>query len=134
MVEDSPGDAELTAIALKECRIPNHLSVVNHGLDAVRFLKREGEFQDALRPDIIFLDWNLPGMDGAEVLTFIKSGELRGIPVIVLTTSRLSADVQKAYDLRANCFISKPTDLERFFEAIQLCQVFWLPAPMTACA
>ncbi|HUS08124.1 MAG TPA: response regulator, partial [Bryobacteraceae bacterium] len=105
LVEDSPADAELTSIAVRQSPLNSNLTVVRYGSDAIHYLKREGKFATAPRPDLIFLDWNLPDLDGADVLAFLKSGDLKVIPVIILTSSRLAEDVSKAYEMRANCFI-----------------------------
>jgi CheY-like chemotaxis protein len=127
LVEDNPGDVRLTEEALKEGKVTNNLSVVKDGEEAIAFLRREGEFADAVRPDLILLDLNLPKKDGREVLSEIKADDkLKAIPVVVLTTSRDARDISSAYDLNCNCYIAKPVDLEQFIEAIESIDNFWL--------
>jgi len=127
LVEDNPGDVRLTREALKDSLISNRLSVVSDGELAVAFLKREGRFADSPRPDIILLDFNLPKKDGGEVLEVIKADAgLRSIPVVVLTTSQAARDVERAYDLHANCYITKPLDLDRFMDVVKSIEDFWL--------
>ena len=127
LVEDSPSDTELTIEALREAKVPNHISLVEDGVEALQFLRREGRFAAAVRPDLILLDLNLPRKDGREVLSEIKSDEsLKTIPVVVLTTSRAEQDVLRAYSLSANCYITKPVDFERFLDVIRSIEYFWL--------
>jgi chemotaxis family two-component system response regulator Rcp1 len=127
LVEDNPGDVRLTREALKEGKILNELSVVEDGVEALAFLRREGRYAEAARPDLILLDLNLPKKDGREVLEEIKGdGTLKKIPVVVLTTSAAERDILKAYDLHANCYITKPVDLEQFMRVVQLIEDFWL--------
>jgi chemotaxis family two-component system response regulator Rcp1 len=127
LVEDNPGDVRLTIEALKEGKVLNTLSVAMDGVEALSFLYREGEYANAPRPDLILLDLNLPKKDGREVLAEIKSDEnLRRIPVVVLTTSQAEQDIIKSYDLHANCFITKPVDLEQFISVLQSIENFWL--------
>lgn len=127
LVEDNPGDVRLTREALKDGLIPKRLSVVHDGEQAVAFLKREGKYEAAPRPDIILLDFNLPKKDGGEVLEVIKAdGDLRSIPVVVLTTSQAARDIQRAYDLHANCYITKPLELDRFMDVVKSIEDFWL--------
>jgi chemotaxis family two-component system response regulator Rcp1 len=127
LVEDNPGDVRLTREALKEGKILNELNVVEDGVEALAFLRREGRYADAVRPDLILLDLNLPKKDGREVLQEIKGdGALKKIPVVVLTTSAAERDILKAYDLHANCYITKPVDLEQFMRVVQLIEDFWL--------
>jgi two-component system, chemotaxis family, response regulator Rcp1 len=127
LVEDSPGDVRLTMEALKEAKVLNRLSVASDGVEAMEFLDRRGRFAEAPRPDLILLDLNLPRKDGREVLAEIKAApELRRIPVVVLTTSRAEADVVKAYDLHANCYITKPVDFKQFIEVVESIEDFWL--------
>ncbi len=127
VVEDNPGDARLLREALKEGSVENVMAFVEDGEDAMTYLQRNGKFSDAPRPDIIFLDLNLPRKDGREVLKEIKCDtELRRIPVIVLTTSDAEQDVVRAYNLHANCYVRKPVDLESFFSTVQACQTYWL--------
>ena len=127
LVEDNPGDVRLTQEALKEDKVHNNLHVVGDGMEALAWLRREGKYADSPRPDIILLDLNLPKKDGREVLSDIKTDvELRRIPVVVLTTSRAEEDVLKAYDFNANCYITKPVDLEQFIKVVQSIKDFWL--------
>ncbi|HEY3306657.1 MAG TPA: response regulator [Candidatus Binatia bacterium] len=127
LVEDNPGDVRLTREALKEGKILNDLSVVGDGVEALAFLRREGRYAEAERPDLILLDLNLPKKDGREVLEEIKSdGDLKKIPVVVLTTSAAERDILNAYDLHANCYITKPVDLGQFIKVVQLIEDFWL--------
>jgi CheY-like chemotaxis protein len=127
LVEDNLGDTRLTREALKDCKLLNTLHHVEDGVEAMAFLRREGAYAAAPRPDLILLDLNLPRMDGREVLAAIKQDEaLKGIPVIVLTTSEDEQDVLRAYDLHANCFITKPIALERFLEVVRSIEAFWL--------
>jgi CheY-like chemotaxis protein len=127
LVEDSPSDTELTIAALEEAKVRNHLSTVEDGVEALAFLRREGKYAEAPRPDLILLDLNLPRKDGREVLAEIKADEsLRAIPVVVLTTSRAEQDVLRAYDLHANCFITKPVDFGNFLEVVRSVESFWL--------
>ncbi len=127
LVEDNPGDARLTEEALQEGKFTNNLFVVQDGIEALEFLRRQGDHTDAPRPDLILLDLNLPRKDGREVLAEIKDDEqLKTIPVVVLTTSRDYDDINKAYDLNCNCYIAKPVDFEQFFEAIESIDNFWL--------
>lgn len=127
LVEDNPGDVRLTVEAFKEGKVRNNLSVVEDGAAALAFLRRQGKYADAPRPDLVLLDLNLPGKDGREVLAEIKADPgLRRIPVIVLTTSQAEQDVLKAYNLNANCYISKPIDLTEFFAVVRSIEDFWL--------
>jgi chemotaxis family two-component system response regulator Rcp1 len=127
LVEDNPGDARLTLEALKEGRIQNNLSHARDGVEAMAFLRREGEFRDAPTPDIILLDLNLPRKDGREVLAELKQDPgLRSIPVVVLTTSEAEQDIVKTYDLHANCYITKPVDLDKFIGIVRAIESFWL--------
>lgn len=127
LVEDNPGDARLTIEAFKDGKVRNNLHVVGDGVEALEFLRRHGRHARALRPDLILLDLNLPRKDGREVLADIKADQdLARIPVIVLTTSRAEADVLQAYDLRSNCYITKPIDLEQFFGVVKSIDDFWL--------
>jgi len=127
LVEDSPGDVRLTQEALKEGKVLNNLRVVNDGVEAMAYLRRQSPHADALEPDLILLDLNLPRKDGREVLAEIKSDpNLRRIPVVVLTTSRTDEDIIKAYDLHANCYITKPVDFQQFLGVVQSIEDFWL--------
>jgi len=126
LVEDSPSDARLTQEAFQEGRVLNNLSVVTDGEEALKFLRREEEYADAPRPDLILLDLNLPRKDGREVLADIKSDEqLRSIPVCVLTTSADERDILQAYGLCANCYVTKPVDVNQFMEELRTVQEFW---------
>ena len=127
MVEDNPGDARLTREALKESKICNNLHHVIDGVEAMAFLRKEGPYKDAPTPDIIFLDLNLPRKDGRQVLAELKViPRLKHIPVVVLTTSEAEQDVAKSYELHANCYITKPVDLDKFVEIIHGIENFWL--------
>lgn len=126
LVEDNPGDVRLTKEALKEGKVFNNLNVVPDGVEAMAYLNREGRFADVVTPDIILLDLNLPKMDGREVLSRIKKDELlKRIPVVVLTTSKADEDVLRVYDLHANCYITKPVDLDQFIGVIKSIKDFW---------
>jgi chemotaxis family two-component system response regulator Rcp1 len=127
LVEDNPGDVRLTREAFREGNMENRLSVAPDGVEALAFLRRQGRYIDAARPDVILLDLNLPKMDGREVLAEIKSDdELRRIPVVILTTSRAETDVMRSYDLHANCYITKPVDLDQFITVVKSIEDFWL--------
>jgi len=127
LVEDEPGDAYLTKEALRTGRNQNRVHVVEDGVEALAFLRRTGTYNTAPRPDLIFLDLNLPKMDGREVLANIKKDpQLVSIPVVVLTTSKADEDVLHSYALHANCYVTKPVDLEQFMSVIQATQDFWL--------
>ncbi len=127
LVEDSPCDVRLTREALKEGKVRNNLSVVSDGVEAMEFLRREGKYADAPRPDIVLLDLNMPRKDGREVLAEMKSDEnLKRIPVVVLTTSEAEQDILKTYDLHANCYLTKPVDLEQFISIVKSVEDFWL--------
>ena len=127
LVEDSPGDARLTVEALKEGKVLNHLNVVRDGVEALVFLRRGGSYANATPPDVILLDLNLPKKDGREVLAEIKTDpELKRIPVVILTTSKSEEDVLKSYNLHANCYITKPVDLEQFMKVVKSIEEFWL--------
>jgi two-component system response regulator len=134
LVEDNPGDVNLTRIALadrlqatnEQREIDVNLSVVADGVEAMDFLHRHGEYHQAVHPDLILLDWNLPRKDGREVLGEIKSDErLQRIPVVVLTTSQAEEDILKAYNLHANCFITKPVDFQQFARIVRSIEDFW---------
>lgn len=126
LVEDSPGDVRLTEEALKKNKMRNNLSVVKDGVDALAFLRREGKYTDVPHPDLILLDLNLPKRDGREVLAEIKSDEhLKHIPVVVLTTSQAEEDILKSYDLHANCYVTKPVELEQFISVVKSIDNFW---------
>ena len=126
LVEDNPGDADLTREGLKEGKIQNNLNVVTDGEMAMAFLRRQGEFASAPRPDLILLDLNLPRKDGREVLAEVKSDpKLHSIPVVVLTTSQADEDIMHAYDLHVNCYIAKPVLFDQFVEIVQSIEAFW---------
>ena len=127
LVEDNPADIRLTREALKEEKLYNNLYVVNDGVEALAFLRREGKYGKAVRPDLILLDLNLPRKDGREVLSEIKDdAKLKTIPVVVLTISDAEADILKTYNLHANCYIQKPLDLIQFSKVVKSIQDFWL--------
>ncbi len=126
LVEDNPGDIRLTREALRESKLHNNLSVVEDGVEAMAFLRREGDYTHAARPDIILLDLNLPRKDGREVLEEIKQDEeLKRIPVVVLTTSDAEMDIIATYNLHANCYITKPVDLNQFIRIVKTIENFW---------
>ena len=127
LVEDDPGDVLMTTEAMAESKVLNNLTVLNNGEQALRYLLREGEFADAVRPDLILLDLNLPRVDGREVLARVKADEsLRTIPVVVLTTSEAEEDVLRSYDLHANAYVTKPVDFESFVEVIRQVDEFFI--------
>jgi CheY-like chemotaxis protein len=127
LVEDDPGDVLITREAFAENKVRNHLSVVNDGVKALQFLRREENFTDAPRPDLILLDLNLPRMDGHEVLAHIKSdSDLQRIPVVVLTTSDAEEDVLRSYELHANAYVTKPVDFERFLSVVRQIDDFFV--------
>jgi two-component system response regulator len=127
LVEDSPGDVRLTREALKDAKVHISLHVATDGIEAMAYLERTGPYVNAPRPDLILLDLNLPKKDGREVLKEIKeSPSLRIIPVVILTTSSSDADVLQSYHLHANCYISKPVDLDGFLKVVQSIDNFWL--------
>jgi CheY-like chemotaxis protein len=127
LVEDNPADARLTQEALREGKILNRLRHVRDGVEAMAYLRREGPFKDAPRHDLILLDLNLPRRDGRDVLCELKQhADLRLIPVVVLTTSQAEEDIQRSYDLHANCYIAKPVDLDKFITIVSAIENFWL--------
>jgi chemotaxis family two-component system response regulator Rcp1 len=127
LVEDNPGDVRLTIEALKEAKVRNNLHVAIDGVEALAFLKREGKYADMPHPDLILLDLNLPRKDGREVLHEIKDDtDLKRIPVVVLTTSKAEEDIVRTYDLHANCYITKPVDLDQFMTVVKSIEDFWL--------
>lgn len=127
LVDDNEGDVLLTKEALAEAKIVNRISVAYDGVQALRFLKKEPPFMEQESPDLILLDINLPRMDGTEVLSIIKSDpELKRIPVIMLTTSSSEKDILTSYDNYANCYITKPVDLERFMDVVRTIEDFWI--------
>ena len=127
LVEDNPGDERLTREALKEGKVYSNLYWVKDGVEAIEFLRRKGRYAESPRPDIILLDLNLPKKDGREVLQEIKTdNDLKRIPVVILTTSKAEEDVLKTYNLHANCYVTKPVDLEKFIVVIKSIDAFWL--------
>lgn len=127
MVEDNPGDILLTREAMKEAKLRNRLNIANDGVEAMEFLRRQGRYADAPRPDLILLDLNLPRMDGREVLTKLKNDpDLKNIPVVVLTTSRAEEDIERVYSLHANCYVTKPVDFDQFMKVVQKIDDFWV--------
>jgi two-component system, chemotaxis family, response regulator Rcp1 len=131
MVEDNPGDIRLTIEALKEGKVRNNLYTVEDGELALAYLRRQGRFSEATRPDLILLDLNLPKKNGREVLAEIKDDqELRRIPVVILTVSKAEQDILKSYNLHANCYITKPVDLEQFIQVVKSIEDFWLTVVM----
>jgi len=127
LVEDSPGDVRLTREAFKDAKVHINMHVSSDGMQAMAFLKREGEHANAPRPDMILLDLNLPKKDGREVLEEIKeSPTLKSIPVVILTTSASEEDILRSYRLHANCYITKPVDLDGFLKVVKSIDAFWL--------
>jgi two-component system, chemotaxis family, response regulator Rcp1 len=127
LVEDNQGDARLTIEALQEAKVHNHISHVRDGVEALTFLRRQDPYTQVPRPDLILLDLNLPRKDGREVLAEIKNDDnLKRIPVVVLTTSEAEEDILKAYNLSANCYVSKPVDLDQFMKVVRCIEDFWL--------
>jgi CheY-like chemotaxis protein len=127
LVEDSAGDVRLIQENLKESKVRNTLNVVGDGIEAMAYLRNEGKYKDAPRPDLVLLDLNLPKKDGRQVLTEIKSDEnLKCIPVVVLTISKAEEDIMKSYSLHANAYISKPVDLNQFLKVVKAIEEFWL--------
>jgi CheY-like chemotaxis protein len=127
LVEDNPADVRLTIESLKEGKVRNNLSVAHDGHDALEFLLRRGRHANAPRPDLILLDLNLPRMDGRELLAKVKEhDELRTIPIVVLTTSKAEEDILRTYALHANCYITKPVDLDQFMRVVRSIDDFWL--------
>lgn len=127
LVEDNPGDVRLTQEALKANKIRNNLHVVADGVQALAFLRKQGKHANAPRPNLILLDLSLPNKDGREVLAEIKGdGNLRRIPVVVLTTSQADEDILKAYDLNANCYVTKPVNLDSFIKVVRSIESFWV--------
>lgn len=127
LIEDNPGDIRLTLEAFKDGKVHNHISIVTDGIEALAFLRREGKYSDVKKPDIILLDLNLPKKDGRETLQEIKNDEgLKNIPVIVLSCSSADVDILRSYKLHANCYISKPVDLDQFVNVVKSIENFWL--------
>jgi len=127
LVEDSPDDIELTTMALRDGKVRNHVSVVEDGEEAMAFLRRQGPNADAPRPDLILLDLNLPRKSGREVLAEIKTdADLKRIPVVIMTTSSDEKDILQAYNCNANCYVTKPVDLDQFIGVVKSIENFWL--------
>jgi len=127
LVEDNPGDVRLTIEALRDGKVRNNLNVVGDGVEALRFLDNEGKYASAPRPDLILLDLNLPRMDGRELLARIKSDDrYKTIPVVILTTSKADQDILQSYALHANCYVTKPVDLDQFIHVVRSIEDFWL--------
>jgi CheY-like chemotaxis protein len=127
LVEDNPGDVRLTLEAFKEGKVSNDISVVNDGVEALAYLRKEDQYADAQRPDVILLDLNLPKKDGYEVLAEIKQDpDLKRIPVVILTTSEAERDILQTYYMHANCYITKPVDLGQFITVVKSIETFWL--------
>jgi CheY-like chemotaxis protein len=126
LVEDNPADVRLTEEALREGKVHNRLHVVHDGVDALAFLRREPPFTGVPRPDVVLLDLNLPRMDGRAVLSAVKADpKLRRIPVVVLTTSTAEEDIVGSYNLHANCYITKPVNLQQFMKVVRTVEDFW---------
>lgn len=127
LVEDNEADVRLTQEVLTDSKVHNNLMVANNGVEALKCLRRQGKFKDSPRPGLILLDLNLPVKDGREVLAEIKADpNLKRIPVVVLTTSKAEEDILKTYNLHANCYITKPVDLEQFVTVVKYIEDFWL--------
>ncbi len=127
LVEDNPGDVRLAIEALKEAKVRNNLHVVEDGMEAMAFLRKEGQYTAVPRPDVVLLDLNLPKKDGREVLAEIKTDDnLKRIPVVILTVSKAEEDILKTYNLHANCYITKPLDLDQFLSVVKSIEDFWL--------
>jgi chemotaxis family two-component system response regulator Rcp1 len=127
LVEDNPGDVRLTREALRDAKVRTNLHVAADGVEAMAFLHKEGEHGQALRPDLIFLDLNLPRKSGREVLEEVKHDELlKHIPVVILTTSQAERDILESYRIGANAYVAKPVDLEQFLKVVQSIEQFWL--------
>ena len=139
LIEDDPGDVELTEETLQDSKLFLRLHTVPDGIEAMAFLSRNGDYANAPKPDLILLDLNMPKKDGREVLSEIKrDAELKTIPVVILTTSQADEDVAKSYDLGANCYITKPVGLEQFVQVVESIEEFWftvvkLPSRTLAC-
>ena len=127
LAEDNPGDVRLTQEALRESKIRNNLNVVPDGMEAMAFLRKQGKYAGVPTPDVVLLDLNLPKKDGREVLADIKSDPvLTRIPVVIITSSEAEQDILRTYDLHANCYVTKPVDLDQFIKVIQSIENFWL--------
>jgi len=127
LVEDNPGDVRLTKEALKDAKLKIHMHVVGDGMEAMAFLRKQGKYTASPRPDLVLLDLNLPKKDGRQVLAEIKEDpDLRRIPVVIITSSKAEEDVLKSYNLHANCYVTKPLDLDQFITVVQSIEQFWL--------
>jgi CheY-like chemotaxis protein len=127
LVEDNPGDVRLTREALKEAKFRNKVEVVGDGVEALAYLRQQGQYSRAMRPHLIMLDLNLPRMDGREVLAAIKKDEdLRRIPVVVLSSSEAESDIARAYELHANAYVTKPVDIDHFLQVVKAIEEFWV--------
>jgi CheY-like chemotaxis protein len=127
LVEDNPGDVRLTREALKEAKFRNKVEVVGDGVEALAYLRHEGQYSGAMRPHLIMLDLNLPRMDGREVLAAIKKdADLRRIPVVVLSSSEAETDIARAYELHANAYVTKPVDIDHFLQVVKAIEEFWV--------
>jgi len=126
MAEDSPGDVRLTQKALEHSKLRNNLNVVPDGVEAMKYLRKEGDYSEAERPDIVFLDLNMPRMDGRQVLAEIKAdNSLKDIPVVILTTSDSEEDIERSYKMQANCYITKPVGMDQFIKVVTSIEDFW---------
>ncbi len=133
LIEDNPGDVRLTKEAFKDGKMSVNLSVVMDGVEATKYLMKEEKYVDAVTPDLILLDLNLPKKDGREVLQEIKTNpDLLRIPVVILTTSNAEQDILHSYNLHANCYINKPVDFDKFFDVIEKIEEFWLSTAILA--
>ena len=127
LAEDNPGDVRLTIEALRQNKVRNKIHLAKDGVEAMAFLRREGDYAAVPRPDLILLDLNMPRKGGLEVLAEIKADpDLRRTPVVILTTSDAEQDIVRSYDLHANCYITKPVDLEQFIAVVRQIEGFWL--------
>jgi CheY-like chemotaxis protein len=127
LVEDNPGDSRLAIEAMKDSKLKNILYVVEDGVEAMDFLHKKGKYSEMPRPDLILLDLNLPKKDGREVLAEVKNdNDLKRIPVVILTISKAEEDIIKSYNLHANCYVTKPLDLDQFMKVIKSIEDFWL--------
>ena len=127
LIEDNPADVRMTVELLKETKVRNTLTVAGDGIEALDLLHRTGKYTHAVRPDLILLDLNLPKKDGKQVLAEIKADPvLRRIPVVILTSSKAEEDIVKSYNLYANCYVTKPVDLEQFVKVVKSIEEFWL--------
>jgi chemotaxis family two-component system response regulator Rcp1 len=127
LIEDNPGDVRLTKEALKDAKLKIHMHVVGDGMEAMAFLRKQGKYASSPRPDLVLLDLNLPKKDGRQVLAEIKDDtDLKRIPVVIITSSKAEEDVLKSYNLHANCYVTKPLDLDQFITVVQSIEQFWL--------